>query len=418
MKNEGNTRMRCLLSGELTEPVRLTPKVGGLRSVGGHSTGDKLIAFDKEAFSSFGLEGGKNAACSEEAASLFTTALDDLIRKAPIPLAGVMFLHWYKEHVPDELDILRFFDGIPVEGDASAINKADELIEAVQNGKYPNLLNNTYYILLLSGANGRIMIRSYLQGSYRDLVENMQLWFNDLRLILPSGKGRTKTPKLFALYIRLLSYEKNTSEKNTRRLGERMAKELSATELHVKYSIINGTSLPDRVPAKALNYMRSRLFASNENGGQENLDSLACQWLKIWLIRKEREKGEVSMTEELNENYPNPAYHAGRMLAVLAQIQHEALGDVGAGIVQRFYAAASTSPALVLGRLTTLTQHHLAKINNKAFVNRYERMLSEIASKLQGAPLISLNLEQQTMFALGYYQQKGQMLISKRNQEE
>ena len=36
-------------------------------------------------------------------------------------------------------------------------------------------------------------------------------------------------------------------------------------------------------------------------------------------------------------------------MALLAAIQEVALGDVGAGVVQRYYAAASTTPALVLG---------------------------------------------------------------------
>ncbi len=35
-------------------------------------------------------------------------------------------------------------------------------------------------------------------------------------------------------------------------------------------------------------------------------------------------------------------------MAVLAELQKAALKDVGAGVVQRYYAAASTTPALVL----------------------------------------------------------------------
>ncbi len=55
----------------------------------------------------------------------------------------------------------------------------------------------------------------------------------------------------------------------------------------------------------------------------------------------------------LNESHPHPAYQCGRLMAVLAKLQKSALGDVGAGIVQRYYAAASSTPALVLGRTDT-----------------------------------------------------------------
>lgn len=101
-------------------------------------------------------------------------------------------------------------------------------------------------------------------------------------------------------------------------------------------------------------------------------------------------------------------------MAVYAAIQTDALGrDLGAGIIQRYYASASTSPALVIGKLSVLSQYHLSKIENKAFVNRYETMLSEIAIQIGTALPTTLNLEQQSQFALGYYQQRAAIYTSK-----
>ena len=111
------------------------------------------------------------------------------------------------------------------------------------------------------------------------------------------------------------------------------------------------------------------------------------------------------MKPDLNPEHPSPAYHAGRLMAVLAALQNDALGDVGAGVVQRYYAAASTTPALVLGRLVRGAQYHLNKLE-KGLAIWYERLIGEIMAKSGNSFPATLTLEEQSLFALGYYQQR------------
>jgi len=110
------------------------------------------------------------------------------------------------------------------------------------------------------------------------------------------------------------------------------------------------------------------------------------------------------MKPYLNEEHPAPAYHCGRMMAVLAKLQQAALGDVGAGVVQRYYAAASATPALVLGRLVRGGQFHLNKLD-PGLAHWYEERLGSIAARLGDSVPQTLTLEEQSLFALGYYQQ-------------
>ena len=110
------------------------------------------------------------------------------------------------------------------------------------------------------------------------------------------------------------------------------------------------------------------------------------------------------MKPYLNEEHPAPAYHCGRMMAVLAKLQQAALGNVGAGVVQRYYAAASTTPALVLGRLVRGGQFHLNKLE-PGLAHWYEEKLGSIAAQLGDSVPQTLTLEEQSLFALGYYQQ-------------
>ena len=417
-------QVRCLITGALTDPSETVPKVSGLRVVGGHSAGDALICFDKPAFCSYGFEQAANAAVSEQTITAINAALESMLRDAP-SLAGTKFLHWYKEEVPQELDILNLFDDQVFKFDESDdemvdenhdVNKealksrADQLIKSIEDGIAPEKLDNIYYILMLSGAGGRIMIRSYLQGRYEDLYNNFKQWLTDLQITSVNGKGLSRIPKLYAMYFRLLKVEKSTQNTN-----ERMGKELSGLDMQIKFAIINNTPLPDNVAMKALNYIRSRMFESGESSNENIPDTVACQWLKVWLNRRNRQQGVDNMIQEsLNTQNPSIAYQAGRMMAVYAAIQTDALGrDLGAGIIQRYYASASTSPALVIGKLSVLSQYHLSKIENKAYVYRYEKMLSEIAIQIGTALPTTLNLEQQSQFALGYYQQRAAIYTNK-----
>jgi len=123
-----------------------------------------------------------------------------------------------------------------------------------------------------------------------------------------------------------------------------------------------------------------------------------------------------TLTAYLNPAHPHPAYHCGRWMAVLAALQRAALPNVGAGIVQRYYAAASTTPALVLGRLVRTSQFHLDKLDG-GLAHWYETKLSEISSRVGDRIPATLTLEEQSLFALGYYQQIAGLRTKKRIDE-
>ena len=113
------------------------------------------------------------------------------------------------------------------------------------------------------------------------------------------------------------------------------------------------------------------------------------------------------MDTKLNQDYPSAAYQCGRLMAVYAAIQQAALGkDIGAGVVERYYGAAIVSPRFVMGSLSRLSNYHLAKIENPEHALRYRRMLNEISTRIAPGTIPQImSMEQQTEFALGYYQQ-------------
>ena len=124
------------------------------------------------------------------------------------------------------------------------------------------------------------------------------------------------------------------------------------------------------------------------------------------------------MKAELNPNYEGKAYHLGRLMAVYAKLQEDALGNVGAGVIQRYYTSASTTPALVIGKLSTLSQYHLSKLAKPAQI-WYNKLLQEISGSLECPLPSTLALTEQSEFALGYYHQMSELFkTSKKESEE
>lgn len=113
------------------------------------------------------------------------------------------------------------------------------------------------------------------------------------------------------------------------------------------------------------------------------------------------------MSAFLNEEHPEPAYHCGRLLALYSGLQGLALPNVDAGVIQRFYAAASTTPALVLGRIARTSQFHLSTVraDRPALATWYERRIASVWAAIADRLPAVLTLEQQGLFALGYYHQ-------------
>ena len=107
-----------------------------------------------------------------------------------------------------------------------------------------------------------------------------------------------------------------------------------------------------------------------------------------------------------NENSPSTPYFCGALMAVFAAIQNDkAVNEVNVNVIERFYASAMQTPALVLPRLSRMSVHYLEKIESvsKPRYLYYKNILQDISQKVDKIPS-TLTLEQQSEFMLGYYQ--------------
>jgi CRISPR-associated protein Csd1 len=101
------------------------------------------------------------------------------------------------------------------------------------------------------------------------------------------------------------------------------------------------------------------------------------------------------------------AYYCGRLLATLENAQRTALGDVNASLTDRYYGSAASTPSKIFAVLLRNSRAHLSKLRNERPTAgaAIDKRIEEVMAHLSTFP-ISLTMQQQGIFALGYYHQR------------
>ena len=437
---------RCLATGKITVPLATHPPIMGLGGVGGRGNGDLLISFDKRAFSSFGLEQSANAVVSEPAAMQYRAGLNHIISHGK-KLGPMILGHWFSKNVRAGDDVLSWlFDGEDNQVDKiNARSRMQELLSAIETGERADLASYRYFILSVSGSKGRVMVRDWQEGQYGDLVKAIDAWFRDLSICGITTEF-AKVPSLEGLLFAHLRRKKQ---------GENFDNWIAPSTPFV-VPIFNAAVRPPLrsvnnpgdglsvergypLPMSSLQRILPRLTIDFSSGDYVNIASELARrseqgqdlglrysrltatmaFLKAHVIRSPKSEYGEYMEPHLNDNHPSKAYQAGRLMAVLAEIQDASDRDVKATIIQRFYPAASSTPALVFGRLDVLSQSHLRKIERErpGLAHTLEIKKAMIWNQIRnGLPRV-FSLDEKTLFALGYYQQIAKNEIERSNRK-
>jgi len=379
-------RRVCVATGELAETLDTTEKIKGVP--GGLATGTNLISFDKDSFCSFGLEQAQNAALSAPAELKIRSSLNALIEKSreqKLVFNDTAHLHWTRKPIEDDpIDLLASADE----------NAVAALLKSIKSGQPPVELDaNNYYAMSLSGNGARIVVRDWLESTVPEIRRHVAEWFQDLGIIAPDGAGVKHDFKFGALLYGMVRAE----------LSE-LPPQVPTQLLH---GALRGRSVP--LPQSALAAALRRQQLDQEN----KLNPARLALIKACLLRSPNSQNNNSqtkdktMTECLNPESRDPSYLCGRLFAVFDRLQYLALGGVNAGVVERYYASASTTPALVMGRLFRNAQFHLAKAEGGVAGNA-AKDFEAITCALGDQFPATLDLEGQGRFALGYYHQKAE----------
>ena len=330
----------------------------------------------------------------ENAASGYVDALEHLINNHSRKLANALVVHWFKDAIPQGNDPLWFLSEPPELTEGAAQQSAREILVALRNGQLPVPINNRFYAMTVSGASGRVMVRDWMEGSFEDLVAKIEQWFSDLEITDQYESRLARAPRFNDVCISLVRRDRD-EKKSYSEILKRLPAPTASTLWRVALA---GLPIPQPIIAQALARFRADLIEDNPfNHSRMGL-------IKSYFIRK---GGDHQMSAYLNKEHPEPSYQCGRLLAVLASLQKVAIPDVGAGVVQRYYVAASQTPGLTIGRLMSNAKNHIGKVasDRPKLASWFEDQIAEIMSRIQDYIPKTLNLDQQSLFALGYYQQ-------------
>ena len=377
-KKASDEQMLDLLTGELITPARTHFKISGLAGIGGLGTGDSLVSFDKAAFQSYGLDQSLNAAMSEGSARLYADVLNQLLSRSQ-KFAKVKICHWYSRKVLEDP-----FDFV-LDPRADEINFGEMIARLRQISSQKEDSSTNFFCLSLSGSSGRVMVRDWNEGNLQELRQHVAQWYTDLQIVSSRDGAPARPPKLFAV---LASLYRDADD-----IVDNLA-------LHLFRAATRGLPIPMTALSQAVQRFKIDLIRD------QTMNTARMGLMKAYFVRKE---GGFPLQSLVSNDHPEPAYHCGRLLATLARLQTRALGDVGAGVVQRFYGASSQAPALTFGRLLAGSQHHLNKLESPKIRHWYEARIAEIVAGIGPQLPRSLSLEKQALFALGYYQQIAQL---------
>ncbi|CAK8719944.1 CRISPR subtype I-C/DVULG-associated protein Cas8c/Csd1 [Candidatus Electronema aureum] len=368
-------------------------------------SGASLVSFNANAYESYGKERGDNAPIHIIDEFKSSAALKYLFRSKTqrLSIGDVVTVFWTAQASPVELFMSQVFNP-PQKADEGNNAQLAAFLEAARKGKNPQIPDYDgevpFYILGFSLNKARLALRFYHSCSVDELKEKIGLHFKDLEM------ERSERDVEYPSVKQLLKETVRDHKDNPHEL-------LSGALMR---SILTGGKYPFSLYNSVLGRIRADQARKYNGKSIPNVNYLRAAILKAVLIRNY--KREVPMSWDENEK--RVPYLLGGLFAVMEKAQLDALGKISSTIRDRFYGAASATPKSVFPRLLRLAQHHISKAEYGHLSDRRIGQLIEKINELDGKNEFPahLTLEEQGLFAIGYYQQRNLLWRKKEGEEK
>ena len=374
-------RQQCLVTGNLDVPEAVHPAVKGV--AGAQSSGAAIVSFNAPAFCSYGKEQSLNAPVGKYAAFAYTAALNYLLSdKSNVHRIGDTTVVCWAEGAEPQYSLFAslslFGDDLP-EGlsDNDLRSALDSLSQGLPSEELKLDPSRPFYILGLAPNAARLSVRFFCRNSFGNLMKNVNEHHKRMEIV---GKRYPITP-LWAMLRETVN--RNTTDKSPSPV---MA---GATAR----AIFMGTAYP----ASLLEATMLRIRA------ERDITPGRAAILKAYYIQNYNDE-EVT-TVSLNETSTNIPYTLGRLFEIYEEVQEKANPSINATIKDKYFNAASATPATIFPILGNLCQKHLRKLEIGSRIH-LDSQISQIKSILGETYPIRLSLQEQGSFDLGYYHQK------------
>lgn len=388
----------CLLTGEVTSIAKTFQGI----SFGGNS-GVKIVSFQKNSgYDSYGKEQGMNAPIGQQSAFKIVDALNRLLKSEQKVVVGDVTLLFWAE-TPDHYEghVVNVFHDDP--------DKRTDAIKALYAAPHTGALEDIpskkrFFVLGITPNKSRIICKLWICTTISDLAIKIRQHFDDIKIVhSPNQQEHLSLSRLLRSTARGKDADK---DKNI----------LSNITTQTMRAILEGMPYPQTLLYSVI--QRLRCSPRSEEEAQAFKRDLYPRMaiIKACLNRKFRNHPtHQEIQEMLDTTNHNIGYLLGRLFATLEKIQTEASPGLNATIRDRFYGAASGTPAVVFPNLMRLKNHHLSKLDNTGLRIWFEQLLGEIIGGIHGEFPKFLSLDDQGRFAIGYYHQM-QSFYTKKNE--
>jgi CRISPR-associated protein Csd1 len=377
---DNSSMMTCLITGEeATVAQRMPLLIKGL--IGGQPSGTALVSANSDPFTSYGLKNSLTSPISRDAAEKFAKALNYLLSddRHRMYIGSTAYVFWTKEKT--EFNPISFFKNPDIE------DVKNLLASPFSASQMYGVESQDFYALSLTASMARSVVRDWLETTIDNVHGNLQQWFRNQKIVNNDGE----IGKPLSIYALAASVYRDP--------GKEMQSTVPTALIR---HALHGSRLADDLLVKLV----------RRNRAEQDITYPRAVFIKLILISQ----GKIAMSEmeslNLNpqlEGQEKAAYHCGRLLAELEAVQRSALGNINASLVDRYYGAASSTPAKAFSPLLRGVQSHLGKLRKNApGINKLrEEQLEEIMSHFKEGKLPNtLNVGSQAIFALGYYHQR------------
>jgi CRISPR-associated protein Csd1 len=406
-ENQSNYKAFCLVSGQKSPIARLHTSIKGVKNA--QSSGASIVSFNQDSFCSYNKEQSFNAPVSEKIVFNYTTALNQLLQfksRQNVQIGDATTVFWAEGETPVEDFLKNILDPQNSQTDLGDIRI---FLEAMREGKIPKEIENTrnlkFYILGLSPNASRLSVRFWYINNVEDICKKIGQHFKDLSI----AKNYDNEPEFPGMWHLL-------HELAPQREIDKLSPLLAG--LFMK-AILTGERYPSNLLSIIINRIRAEQSLKNKATGKpvESITYLRASMIKAYLVRNNRIKNSnkkevISMA--LDKEEKNIGYRLGRLFAILEKAQKDAIPGANTTIKDRYYGSASATPAVIFPQLLSLAQHHIQKSD---FGVNIDKQIENVLQDIQKFPS-HLSLEDQGIFALGYYHQKQDFYKKSEKKEE
>jgi CRISPR-associated protein Csd1 len=406
----------CLVTGRQAAIARLHPAIKGVN--GAQSSGASIVSFNLDSFTSYGKTQGENAPVSDLATFSYTTALNHLLRRGKdnsqrLTIGDATVVFWAQaakqsEALAAESLFAAFMN--PSDSDDQETERLRSAMVSVSEGRpleslAPDLRDDTHlFILALAPNASRLSIRFWETDTLAHFAKRLAQHYEDLHLEPAPWRA---PPAVWKLQL-AIAPSRRGSEPKSDDVPPQLAGELTR-------AILTGSPYPY--------YLLSAIVMRFRADG--DLSGTRVALCKAVLARATR-LGYKGITKgappvSLDPDNLEPGYLLGRLFSTLENTQQAALGkQINSTIRDRYYGAASATPASVFPLLLRNAQHHLSRLrkDKPGFAVQLEKDIGAIVEGFGTTFPRNLGIEAQGHFAIGYYHQTQARFNRKSSQDD